>query len=129
VRAVLAHQHEVASLFVEMRNPRGQTEGGAGKWAIVYGRHIVAYHQPAHKRPVALSIRRGLIVATATRDSRSTGTQRADVRPFDAHRSAKLDELIQKLDDTPPRLRARLHRLHKRWLERQVPASYGRTGR
>ncbi len=59
----------------------------------------------------------------------STGIQRADVRPFDAQRSAKLDELIQKLDDSPPRLRAHLYRLHKRWLERQVPASYGRTGR
>ena len=59
----------------------------------------------------------------------STGAQRVDVRPFDAHRSAKLDLLIQKLDDSPPRLRARLYRLHKRWLERQIPAYYGRAGR
>jgi hypothetical protein len=52
------------------------------------------------------------------------GAQRADVRTFDQARSAKLDELIQKLDDSPPRLRARLYRLHKRWLERQIQAFY-----
>jgi|GEM_PF-6326910 len=60
----------------------------------------------------------------------STGTQRADVRPFDQARSAKLDLLIQKLNDMPPRLRSRLYRLHKRWLERQIPAYYpGGPGR
>lgn len=45
--------------------------------------------------------------------------------PFDQRRSTKLDQLIIKLDDTPPRLRARIYRLHKRFLDRRVPALYG----
>lgn len=45
-------------------------------------------------------------------------------RPFDLARSTKLDQLILKLDASPPRLRARIYRLHKRWLERGVPALY-----
>jgi hypothetical protein len=49
----------------------------------------------------------------------TTGAQR---RPFDRRLSSKLDILIIKLDDSPPRLRRHIWRLHKRWLERHVPA-------
>ena len=134
MRAVLAHQHEVASLFVEMRNPRGQTEGGAGKWAIVYGRHIVAYLLLIDKRPVALSIRRGLIVTTATRDTLSTGAPRA-VRPrislkrpvpFDRDASAALDDLVLQLEQRPGRWKTRILRLRKLIWERRA---LGRAGR
>ena len=47
------------------------------------------------------------------------GAQR---RPFDHQRSRKLDELILLIESSPPRLRLRCYRLHKRWLERHVPA-------
>ena len=43
-------------------------------------------------------------------------------RPFDHRRSRKLDELILLIESCPPRLRLRCYRLHKRWLERHVPA-------
>lgn len=62
----------------------------------------------------------------ATLEAPTTGPSAARP-PFDQRRSTKLDELIIKLDAMPGRQRARILRLHKRWLERQVPALYGRA--
>ena len=65
-------------------------------------------------------------MATETRrDYPATVLDARQSAPFDHARSAKLDELIIKLDAMPPRLRARMYRLHKRWLERHVPATFG----
>ena len=65
-----------------------------------------------------------------TRYPTTVPEQARTIAPFDHARSAKLDELIIKLDAMPPRLRARMYRLHKRWLERHVPAFYvGGPGR
>ncbi len=66
------------------------------------------------------------VVATTIEQTQPTALP---ARRFDNRRSAKLDALIISLDDAPPRLRARMLRLHKRWLERQVPAFHAGRAR
>ena len=63
-------------------------------------------------------------MATATRTP-SIGQRAACL--FDQRRSTKLNELVIALEASPPRLRARILRMHTSWLERQMPAFH--TGR